>query len=181
MQNLELAILDFIQLHFRCGFLDAVVPAFSRLCNHGELWILLALILLAIPKTRRCGAAVAAALVLDLLFCNGVLKPLVRRVRPCDVNQAVSLLIPRPTDFSFPSGHTAASFAAAAALWKARSRLRVPALITAVLMGLSRLYLYVHWPSDVVGGALVGSGCGLAGEALVSWMISRRKKADEIS
>ena len=84
------------------------------------------------------------------------IKPLVGRIRPYDINTAVGLLIPRPTDFSFPSGHTGASFAAAAALEDSNYRLRIPAWVLAVLIAFSRLYLYVHYPTDVLAGAMLG-------------------------
>lgn len=173
MQELEFAVLAFFQEHIRCGVLDALVPAFTRLCDHGELWILLAAVLLLFRRTRRAGVAVALALIFDLVACNWLLKPLIHRIRPYDVNTAVQLLVPRLSDYSFPSGHTAASFAAVGALRQSRSRLWLPALVIAVLMGLSRLYLYVHWPSDVLGGALVGWLCGMAGAALVNWRAAR--------
>ena len=97
MQAAELAVLDWLQAHLRCDFLDAVMPWISRICDHGEVWILLAAILLAIPKTRKLGTCVACGLALDLLFCNLALKPLIGRVRPFAVNPTVSLLIPPPT------------------------------------------------------------------------------------
>ena len=70
MQAFELTILNWIQAHLRCGVLDAVMVPVSRICDHGEVWILLAAILLAIPKTRKLGTCVACGLALDLLFCN---------------------------------------------------------------------------------------------------------------
>lgn len=167
MQSAELAILDQIQLHLRCGLLDAALPVVSWTCNHGELWIILAAVLLLLKRHRRCGAAVACALVLDLVSCNIILKPLIGRVRPFAVNPAVELLTAPPLDASFPSGHTAASFAAVFALKTAGSPLWKPALAVAVVMAFSRLYLYVHWPSDVLGGALLGAALGWAGAKLV--------------
>ena len=134
MQAFELTILNWIQAHLRCGVLDAVMVPVSRICDHGEVWILLAAILLAIPKTRKLGTCVACGLALDLLFCNLALKPLIGRVRPFAVNPTVSLLIPPPVDASFPSGHTAASFASVAALKTANSRLWKPALALAVVI-----------------------------------------------
>ena len=173
VQELEFALLDLIQTYLKTDWLDALVPAFTRLCDHGELWIVLAAVLLLFPRTRRLGAAVALALILDLVTCNWVMKPLFHRVRPYDVNTAVQLLVPRLGDFSFPSGHTACSFAAAGALRGMGSRLWVPAVVIAVLMGLSRLYLYVHWPSDVLAGAVVGWLCGAAAAYLVKRKTSR--------
>ena len=162
MQSAELAILDWIQLHCRSGLLDAVLPAISWTCNHGELWILLALCLVIYKRTRRQGWTVATALVLDLVCCNLLLKPLIGRIRPFAVNTAVELLIPPPLDASFPSGHTAASFAAVFALRASGSPLWKPALAVAAAIAFSRLYLYVHWPSDVLGGALLGAFLGWA-------------------
>ena len=166
MQGMEFAILDWIQAHLRCGFLDAVLPLITRTADHGELWIILALVLLAIRSQRKYGAAVACGLVLDLVSCNLLLKPLVGRIRPFAVNTAVELLVKAPLDASFPSGHTAASFAAVFALKAARSPLWKPALAVAVVIAFSRLYLYVHWPSDVLAGALLGAAVGWAGAKL---------------
>ena len=109
MQTAELAVLDWIQAHLRCGFLDAVLPWISWTCDHGEIWILLAAVLLLWKKQRWTGVSLSFALILDLVCCNMVLKPLVGRIRPFAVNTAVELLTAPPTDASFPSGHTAAS------------------------------------------------------------------------
>ena len=169
METVEFAILDWIQQHLRCGFLDVVLPAVSWTCNHGEIWILLAAVLLLRKRDRWFGASVAVALVLDLVCCNLILKPLVDRVRPFAVNTAVELLTAPPLDASFPSGHTAASFAAVFALRAAGSRLWKPALALAVVIAFSRLYLYVHWPSDVLFGAVLGTALGYAG----GWLAGR--------
>mgnify|MGYP003033756732 CR=1 FL=1 len=116
MQAAELAVLDWLQAHLRCDFLDAVMPWISRICDHGEIWILLAAVLLLLRKHRWTGMSLSFALILDLICCNIVLKPLVGRIRPFLVNTAVELLTAPPADASFPSGHTAASFAAVFAL-----------------------------------------------------------------
>jgi len=160
MQMLELSVLNWIQANLRCGFLDAVLPTISWICNHGEVWILLAGCLMLTKKYRRTGISVACALILDLICCNLVLKPLIGRIRPFVVNPAVELLIAPPLDASFPSGHTASSFAAAFALRADGSRLWIPSLALAAAIAFSRLYLYVHWPSDVLAGALLGAALG---------------------
>ena len=92
MQTAELAVLDWIQAHLRCGFLDAVLPWISWTCDHGEIWILLAAVLLLWKKQRWTGVSLSFALILDLVCCNMVLKPLVGRIRPFAVNTAVELL-----------------------------------------------------------------------------------------
>ena len=132
MQTAELAVLDWIQAHLRCGFLDAVLPVISWTCDHGEIWILLAAVLLFWKKHRWTGVSVSFALILDLICCNMILKPLVGRIRPFAVNTAVELLTAPPADASFPSGHTAASFAAVFALWASGSPLWKPAAVLAV-------------------------------------------------
>ena len=155
--SIDFAILDFIQAHMRCAFLDAVMPFITHLGTGGILWIALALALICAKKYRRAGLTVAAALILCLIFCNLLLKNLVARPRPFDINTGAALLIRPPTDFSFPSGHTAASFASAAALlWSGNKRMGGGAAVIAVLIAFSRLYLYVHYPSDVLAGAALG-------------------------
>ena len=175
MQALEFAILDGIRSLLRCGLLDILMTAVSAICNHGEVWILLAAVLLCFKKTRRAGVTVAAALALDLVVCNGILKPLFDRVRPCMVNPTAELLTACPTDASFPSGHTAASFAAVSALRAAGSRLWMPGLVLASLIAFSRLYLYVHYPTDILGGILLGWALGYAARALV-WKTGKLRR-----
>lgn len=164
---MELAILDFIQSTFRCGFLDHLMPFITYLGDGGKIWIACTILLLLIPRTRKVGLTMALALVLDLVCCNLFLKPLVARTRPFDVNTAVQLLIERPSDYSFPSGHTASSFAAAAALYFSRKKLWIPAVILAGLIAFSRLYLYVHYPTDVLAGAVIGILMGWIASMLV--------------
>ena len=168
MLSLEFAILNFIQSHMRSGFLDWLMPLISKLGDGGMIWLLLALVLAVMPATRKTGFVVLAALALDYLCCNVIAKPLIGRIRPCDVNTAVQLLVSRPTDFLFPSGHTAASFAAVFALYFRGARLWKPALALAVLIAFSRLYLYVHYPSDVLAGVMLGAAAGWCGVSLVS-------------
>lgn len=160
---IEISILDWIQ-GIRTPVGDMVMTFITRLGDAGAVWIHLAVILLMIPKTRKSGAVLAAALCVDVVLCNGILKNLVGRIRPCDVNPSILLLIPRPDDFSFPSGHTAASFTAVMALLLAGERkLWKPALALAVLIAFSRMYLYVHYPTDILGGMVVGGVSGYVG------------------
>lgn len=163
----ELSVLDNIQSYLRCDFLDAAMPIISMLGNVGAIWIVCAVVLLVIPKTRKVGVILAVSLAIEALCCNVILKPLVARIRPFDVNTAVQLLISPPTDFSFPSGHTGAAFAAASALFFSKNRLWIPSLVLAILIAFSRLYLYVHYPTDVLGGILLGILSGWLGYTLV--------------
>ena len=163
----ELSVLDNIQSYLRCDFLDAAMPIISMLGNVGAIWIVCAVVLILIPKTRKVGVVLAVSLAIEALCCNVILKPLVARIRPFDVNTAVQLLISPPTDFSFPSGHTGAAFAAASALFFSKNRLWIPSLVLAILIAFSRLYLYVHYPTDVLGGILLGILSGWLGYTLV--------------
>lgn len=174
MYALDFSFLDFIQSHLRSGFGDAVMPFITHLGDGGAVWITLNLCLLAVPKTRRAGAVLSASLVLEATCCNLLLKPFVARVRPCDINTTIQLLVSRPTDFSFPSGHTGASFAAVSALYFSGSRLWPAALVLAVLIAFSRLYLYVHYPTDVLAGALLGIILGWLGSTAVSAVERKR-------
>lgn len=160
---MELKILDLIQ-SIRTPAGDAVMCFITGLGNGGLIWILTAVLLLVFPKTGKSGRVLAVALCVDFVLCNGILKNLFCRVRPCDVNTLVQLLVARPKDFSFPSGHTAVSFAAASALYFSGERkLWKPALALACLIAFSRLYLYVHYPTDILGGVIVGVFAGYSG------------------
>lgn len=161
--NIELSILDWIQtLH--TPFLDKIMVFITRLGDAGIIWIMLSIVLFLIPKTRKSGAVMVVALVVDVLLCNIVLKNLVARTRPYDVNTGVHLLVAKLHDYSFPSGHTAASFASVTALYLAgEKKLWKFALVLACLIAISRLYLYVHYPTDVLGGILFGVISGYLG------------------
>ena len=161
--NIELSILDWIQT-LPTPFLDKIMVFITRLGDAGIIWIVLSIVLLLIPKTRKSGAVMVAALVVDVLLCNIVLKNLVARTRPYDVNTGVHLLVAKLHDYSFPSGHTAASFASVTALYLAgEKKLWKFALVLACLIAISRLYLYVHYPTDVLGGILFGVISGYLG------------------
>ena len=161
--NIELSILDWIQtLH--TPFLDKIMVFITRLGDAGIIWIVLSIVLLLLPKTRKSGVVMVAALVVDVLLCNIVLKNLVARTRPYDVNTGVHLLVAKLHDYSCPSGHTAASFASVTALYLAgEKKLWKFALVLACLIAISRLYLYVHYPTDVLGGILFGVISGYLG------------------
>lgn len=111
--GIEFRILDFFQ-GIRMPVGDAVMCFITKLGDAGIIWIVLAVILLLLPKTRKTGLVMMAALCIDLVVCNGILKNLFARIRPCDVNTQIQLLIARPDDFSFPSGHTATTVIAPA-------------------------------------------------------------------
>ena len=172
----DLLILDFIQGTFRTDAFDSVFALFTHMGDKGVVWVALTLIFLLFPQTRRIGLCMFVALVLDVFCLNLVLKPLVARPRPFIVNDAVSLFIAAPSGFSFPSGHSGASFAVACgmAFAGAPKRWWVPAVCLAFLIAFSRMYFYVHYPSDVLAGAVIGVLSGFLSVRIVLYFIKRR-------
>ena len=174
----ELPILDFIRDHLGCKFLDTVLPYITRLADGGVAWIILAVVLLFFQKTRKAGLMMGMALIMGLLFGNCILKPLVARTRPYDVNSDVVLLIKALSDPSFPSGHTLASFESAGVLMLThRKTLGIPALILAVIIAFSRMYLYVHYPTDVLAGAILGLIFAYVSFRIVGFLFRKYGKA----
>ena len=161
MASLDWAVLGWIRSRLQCGFLDFLMPRLTLLGNAGALWIFIALVLLCIKRHRRTGLMLLAGLAMGVLIGNLLLKPLAARPRPCWIDQAAPLLIACPTDFSFPSGHTLSSFIAAVILCCARRSWGWGAFSLAAGIAFSRLYLYVHFPSDVLAGIVLGITIGL--------------------
>jgi undecaprenyl-diphosphatase len=162
MNIFELKILDFIADTFQCGFLDLFMPLITKLGDAGIFWIAVAVVFLIFKKTRKTGIMMGVALVLGLLVGNLFLKPVVGRVRPYDMPGVdVELLVERLHDKSFPSGHTLACFEAATVLLIRDKRFGISAIVIAILVALSRLYLYVHYPTDVLVGAVLGITFGV--------------------
>lgn len=158
--NFDFAILDWIQLHLRNAFLDVVMPLITLLGDHGIFFIVMGILLLCFRRSRRCGFFLLLALLVGLLICNITLKPLIARIRPYDLKSGIDLLIEAPTDFSFPSGHTNASFVFATVIFCVNKKWGIPAFILAALIAFSRLYLYVHYPTDVLAGIVCGMFAG---------------------
>lgn len=161
--SMEIKFLDWIQtLH--TPILDKFMMSITKLGDAGIFWIILTVLFLLIPRMRKAGAIMALSLIVDALLCNVVFKNLFARTRPYDVNTTVQLLVTRLSDYSFPSGHTAASFASVTALYAAgEKRMWKLTLILACLIAVSRLYLYVHYPTDVLGGMILGIFSGYLG------------------
>ena len=170
-------ILLFIQDHIRQEWMDWFWKAVTHLGDGGVFWILLGIILLFSKKTRPAGVAALLALLVGALLTNVCLKNFVARIRPYEVVEGLRLMIERQRDYSFPSGHTAASFASVTALYLAgEKKLWKIALVLAVLIAFSRLYLYVHYPTDVLGGIITGAIAGYIGYKLTFIVQSKHRK-----
>ena len=170
-EHFDLPILEWIAAHLQSAFMDAVMPIITLLGDAGIFWIVIAVVLLLIPKYRKIGLSMGIALIIGLLVCNVTMKPLFRRPRPYDYQllhfgKEIKLLIEAQHDFSFPSVHTLASFEAATALAIHNKKMGIPALVLACLIAFSRLYLYVHYPTDVLFSVAMGIGFGFLGAFL---------------
>ena len=174
--NLDGGILLWLQEAVRNAVLTPLFTLYTHLGDSGLMWIALSVLLLCFKKTRKAGAAGLMALLLSLMFTNGILKHLVERPRPWLTVEGLVPLIAEHDPNSFPSGHTCAAFAAGLA-WAGTCSARwarIAAVVSAVCMGLSRLYVGVHYPSDVIAGALVGLFCGWAAWKLLQLWEERR-------
>ena len=149
----DLSVLNFISENIRCPFLDTFFSLVTKLGDGGVFWIAVTFFLLIIPKQRKTGLMMAFAMILGLIIGNGILKNAVARIRPYDLVEA-EIIIKHLSDFSFPSGHTLVCFEAASVL---------TAVVIAVLVAFSRLYLFVHYPTDVIAGAVLGILFGFCG------------------
>ena len=175
---MDAEILLILQNTVRNPALTPLVKGITVLGNGAVLWVLVSIVMLVPEKTRRIGIAGILALLVSLLINNIIRKNLVARVRPYEVIEGLIPLIRRPRDYSFPSGHTASSFAAAWVFYKNLPRgFGIPALVLAGLIGLSRLYLGVHYPTDVLCGVVSGIGCGCIAMLMVKAVFDKRMKA----
>ena len=173
---MEATILLWIQENLRADWLTPVVKGITYLGEAGWFWIALTILLLCLPKTRKIGLCMAVALIFDLLSVNLFVKNLFMRTRPYEVIDGLTRLVGEQSDFSFPSGHTAASFAASVVLLlRAPKKLSVPMFILAILISLSRLYVGVHYPTDILGGLLAGVLAGFLGAKCGNWIVQRIK------
>lgn len=170
--SFDLPILDWIQAHLTGPLMDKIMPIITLFGDAGIFWIAIAVVLLFFPKTRKIGWSMGAALILGVLVCNVTLKPIIARIRPYNLHaeltgETIKLLVKAPTDWSFPSGHTIASFEACTVLLIKNKWMGIPATILAFGIAFSRLYLYVHYPTDVIFSFFAGILFAFIGIAIV--------------
>ncbi len=157
---IDTAVLDWFQ-SIHNDLLTTIFRTVTALGEAGLIWIAIGLILFINKRTRWIGLTVIVALLLSLLVGNITLKPLVARPRPCWRHPEVELLITNPTDYSFPSGHALSSFASAIAIFMWNRRTGMVAIVFAILVSATRLYFYVHYPTDILAGMIFGITLGL--------------------
>jgi undecaprenyl-diphosphatase len=161
VQAIDFQILDWIQRYMRNPLLDRIMTWLSAIGEFGIVWIVISLLFILNKKKRAYGIMILAGLILGVLTGNVVLKDLFARPRPCWLNSSVVLLIDSPTDYSFPSGHTLSSFTSATIICRYHWKCGIPAFILAGAIAFSRMYLYVHFPSDILGGLILGVILGI--------------------
>ena len=151
-------ILLWIQEYIRNDFLTPIFKFITSLGDEGYVWIAIAIVLLFVKNFRKVGLMVGASLLGSLVFNNMIVKNIVARPRPYRMIETLTILIPEPGEYSFPSGHTSSSFAAGVVLYlMLPKKYGIPAMVLAFLIGISRLYVGVHYPTDVLGGMVMGT------------------------
>lgn len=161
INRIDFSVLDFIQEHVRCTLLDLIMPLITRFGDMGLFWLVLGSFLVMFRRSRKCGINIVMAITGGFVICNLLLKNLIQRSRPCWLEPLSDMLIAVPSDYSFPSGHSMVSFAAATVIFHYNKRAGIAALAFAVLIAVSRMYLYVHFPTDVICGSLIGAVMGI--------------------
>ena len=179
IQNLDISVIEKIyrfQHNLNSELFNRIMIFFTNLGDHGTIWIVTALILLLNKKYRKTGILAFVSLAICSLAVNIILKPLIQRPRPFTEIDDIILLIKTPKDYSFPSGHTAASFVMIFVFFRHIKKYFIPVLITGILIAFSRMYLTVHFPSDILVGLIIGLLSGYAGEKIADGFY--RKKID---
>lgn len=168
IQGVDHSLLVWIITNLRETWLTPIMTFITSLGNAGAIWIFLSLILLIRPNTRRCGMAMLTALLLGLLIGNAGLKNIIARPRPFAAYPDIMPLVMPIDPFSFPSGHTLSSFCAASACFAYHKKAGAACGVLALLIGFSRLYVGVHYPSDVLGGMILGIVLGFVSAYFVN-------------
>lgn len=167
--QVDLSILHMIVQYLHAPWLDLGMAWFTKLGNSGAIWLALGIGLSLTKEYRTVGMAMLLALVMGMVICHFAIKPMVGRLRPFLVDPSFHLVIKPPTGYSFPSGHTWSSFAAVAVAMMHRLKGRYIILLAAVVMAFSRLYLTVHYPTDILGGIIIGLFLGYISVKLVEY------------
>ena len=171
-ESFDLPILDWLQANIQCAFLDTIMPVITHMGSAGFL-IVFAVFMMLLKNYRKTGFSVALAMVFGLVICNIILKPGIARIRPYDYQEQmgimINLLIEKQKDFSFPSGHTIATFEAATAIFLNHKKLGTVCLVLASIIAFSRLYLYIHYPTDVFTSIVLGVALAI----LANWTVGK--------
>lgn len=161
LKKTDNTILRWINVKFRNKTFDKIMPIITSAGNLGIVWIIISVLLMTKQDYRVLGQMILMALIITTILGEGIIKHIVKRKRPFYGDSDKELLISRPITYSFPSGHTASSFAVAAVFIETDNAASLEIILLASLIAFSRIYLGVHYPSDVIGGGIIGFLCGL--------------------
>lgn len=156
---IDTKLLNLLSIKIKNSFFDRVMPVITHLNDFGQIYLILSLFILLWNDNVTVFINILTSLTIGLILGEGILKRLVKRQRPAQNNYAYNLLIKLPESFSFPSGHTTSSFAVLGIVWSMFPKYKLAVLLIAVLISFSRIYLHVHYPSDVLGGIILGFLC----------------------
>lgn len=176
---MDFKILYAIQ-NIRTPWLDEVMLFITNLIgSYAEIWLVIGAILLIFKKTRKAGLVVLLSYGVTYLCTQMFLKDLIARARPCHIDQTVELLIKRPTSYSCPSTHTCWAFAGATSIYLNHKKAGIVAYIFSIIIGFSRMYMFVHFPTDVLLGVVVGISIGYLCNLLVTKLYKLKEKDAE--
>ena len=176
----ESNIVLFVQENLRFEWLNPIMKFITSLGDDGILPIAVIILFLIFKKTRKVGLTAGISLSLEAILINLTIKKIVGRTRPYVVNEAIEYITTRPSDNSFPSGHTGCVFAVASVLfYMMPKKVGIPAMVIASLVGISRLYVGVHYPTDIIGGFIIGMFTGFIAKLIVEKISNAIRKKKE--
>lgn len=171
-------ILLWIQQHIRKEILNPAVIFITNLGNSGWFWLVLSAIFVFLAKYRKIGLTALIAMLIGFIITNLCVKNMVHRIRPYEIVEGLEFIGVRPSDFSFPSGHSTCSMAASVVMYKKFSgAVGIFLLALGIFICLSRLYVGVHYPTDVAAGMIIGTMAAAA----ALWIMDKKEKASGIS
>lgn len=169
----EADVLFWIHDVLSCGFMDALMAFVSNLCTGNLIWFLLVAILTYRKDTRYIGITLALALVISIVLCNGILKPCIDRTRPY-VEYGIQIIVHDADGHSFPSGHTTGVTVVTTTLLIHLRKWGYVMIPFAATVMLSRMYLFMHYPTDIIGGIVVGTASVILAYVIMTHMCRRR-------
>lgn len=174
LMDIDEDILLYIQENIRSATADTIMKAVTHLGDMGIFWIMIIFVLFLSQKYKKTAFIMALTIALGLIITNLILKNSVHRIRPFHAIEELFPLIPKPKDWSFPSGHATSSIGCGIAMLRnLPKKYGISGFTIGILIAVSRIYLGVHYTTDIVAGALIGTVSAFSSEKIVN-------KADKI-
>lgn len=173
---MDFSILYAIQ-NIRTPILDEIIVFITNACgSKAQIWIYLGIVLCLFKKTRKMGLSVLLSYYMVWIIGQDILKDIIARVRPCNIDETIELLVSRPTSYSCPSTHSGLAFAMATSIYSFDKYAGKISIICALIIAFSRMYLFVHFPSDVLLGSILGIISGIVCAKLIKYIYKKVKK-----